>query len=708
MNITKGGDAGCIARAFAWRNHLLPSTGVRPLGGGFSASLTMMANATVAGVPSLAAGGGLMCASRLRASGAGPAQMWEAIHGSRPLDIGSVPTGAAGASIRQHHRVRDAGASNGFTTSGVGMGIDLGPSMMQHPSDTSTPVSAWIGATDFPGGGGGGKEKTTAASSVRRINLASAALWNSMGFSARAGSIAYLVATFSDGGCWGGGEEGENPLEGEVAFCATTIAYAELHGEGGWWKLNGIDENGIYRGRGENNVYPNDYIGDDVNEKIYSYHLDKNRSLSPSLSSQSSIVSPLYQCLESLYIDSNSSKTLSATSGNNSVHPTKHVLFQTTTEIGLPCQQYHSSEEVIPASLFPSIEDKCSSTNTTAASILQSSSLSGNAYTRALASLHHQRSNFPYPASALWNQTKISLLCETACRGCNFIRYTGTCLNTMSHVKSLNVILRSFNPTLLTDHGDAGPESILRSTMCQTILLRAMSDFRSVIDISSNIANSAKNSGFHVLHASFLLSKALSRLDIDLDEPTASLPPILECLALCNLNDLDGPRAEAMTLLARARLGIWGEDKVRSSRGMLEGCLPVLLRHGHIWFQGEGWLTLAKCDLVEAKTIMVGSDNNRDLIHKDNDKRSKNVVHYSRNRVQFQRRQKRERLLRSSILNLTQAAKSFRDVGDSIRECETFYLLSIIFDMLGDRNNRNKSAMYYRDLQKRKRGMSFI
>ena len=82
------------------------------------------------------------------------------------------------------------------------------------------------------------------------------------------------------------------------------------------------------------------------------------------------------------------------------------------------------------------------------------------------------------------------------------------------------------------------------------------------------------------------------------DAPERALPPLMECLDLAKRYAMDPLRAVALATLAKVLLCMGGK-RYGKARAFLKASMPLILQHGHIWFQGEVYLTLAKCTIAE-------------------------------------------------------------------------------------------------------------
>lgn len=100
---------------------------------------------------------------------------------------------------------------------------------------------------------------------------------------------------------------------------------------------------------------------------------------------------------------------------------------------------------------------------------------------------------------------------------------------------------------------------------------------------------------------SFLSCKLIYQLcDVmlasDVSYPARVLPLLMECLSLCQRLCYDALHASAIGLLAKVFLsmGYW-----QKSIPLLRGSLPFVLAHASLDVQGELWLTLVKCYLLQ-------------------------------------------------------------------------------------------------------------
>ncbi|KAL7578715.1 hypothetical protein ACA910_015953 [Epithemia clementina (nom. ined.)] len=79
---------------------------------------------------------------------------------------------------------------------------------------------------------------------------------------------------------------------------------------------------------------------------------------------------------------------------------------------------------------------------------------------------------------------------------------------------------------------------------------------------------------------------------------TNALPYLLQCLAVCDEHGMDGLHAVAMSVLAQVHVRMLRYD---AAIAIIEAALPNILQQGHVWYQAEAYLTLARAQLMRAK-----------------------------------------------------------------------------------------------------------
>lgn len=105
---------------------------------------------------------------------------------------------------------------------------------------------------------------------------------------------------------------------------------------------------------------------------------------------------------------------------------------------------------------------------------------------------------------------------------------------------------------------------------------------------------------WHHMRALLLLARA--HLHACPADPCAPLPPLLRCLTLAETFDADPLHALASLALAQVHLRLGAPTKARA---LLKAALPTLLEHAPVREQGEAWLLLAKCHLLEVRKVLI-------------------------------------------------------------------------------------------------------
>lgn len=140
--------------------------------------------------------------------------------------------------------------------------------------------------------------------------------------------------------------------------------------------------------------------------------------------------------------------------------------------------------------------------------------------------------------------------------------------------------------------------------------------------------------GWHLLQLAIIDLEASTSASSNNIE--SSLGPILECLHLSERYVMDPLRAAAQMTLGRVFLYM---GRICKARALLNAAIPLLMQHGHVWFQAEAYLSLAKCYLAE-----VSSDENK------------------------------LRLRQNAVVQLEKAASLFEKIEDIHRLRQVYYL----------------------------------
>jgi tetratricopeptide (TPR) repeat protein len=155
---------------------------------------------------------------------------------------------------------------------------------------------------------------------------------------------------------------------------------------------------------------------------------------------------------------------------------------------------------------------------------------------------------------------------------------------------------------------------------------------------------------------------------------TAALPPLLECLSLCEKLHLDSIHATALTILAKVHLRLFNSKRAMA---LLKAALPLLLQNEHVWYQAEAYLTFAKCYLQRAKNV-VQTGSGKERIR---------------------------RLLRTALNLLEQSTRLFEQCQDLIRLREALYLQARLYHALQPEettmmDQRDKMAQRFVDVSR--------
>ncbi|KAL9181197.1 hypothetical protein ACHAXT_010002 [Thalassiosira profunda] len=185
--------------------------------------------------------------------------------------------------------------------------------------------------------------------------------------------------------------------------------------------------------------------------------------------------------------------------------------------------------------------------------------------------------------------------------------------------------------------------------------------------------------GWHLLQLALIeLEVATSSQSTPLPVENA-LPPLLECLQLSELHSIDPLHAIALATLAKVFLCM---DRYKKARAMLQAAMPLVTQHGHVWFQGEAHLTLAKCNLAEATHLK--SEENQEA---------------SYDTVALE-------LHESALSELKQAALHFEKIEDICRLRQVYYLMARVCHSLDAQKKRDEAAKMFAKLSEEKRERS--
>ena len=187
----------------------------------------------------------------------------------------------------------------------------------------------------------------------------------------------------------------------------------------------------------------------------------------------------------------------------------------------------------------------------------------------------------------------------------------------------------------------------------------------------------AKENDLRTHHAALLLQLSMVYLEANPQLFTGALPSLLECLSMTDKFEMDGLHATALSVLAQVHLRMRNPNRAIA---LLQAALPSILQREHVWFQGDAYLTLAKCRLQLAKNV---------------DEKDKNQTRT----VGSAKKPKLVALLRSAIKDLLRSQIFFQQCQDCTRLREVFYLQARIFDSIpGEQPQRDTASQAFIDV----------
>lgn len=188
--------------------------------------------------------------------------------------------------------------------------------------------------------------------------------------------------------------------------------------------------------------------------------------------------------------------------------------------------------------------------------------------------------------------------------------------------------------------------------------------------ITSAILPFCEKQGMHYFRCYFLLKLTMIYLESSPENPTDALPSLLDCLSLSEEQSIDPINAAAASLLSRVFLEM---GNIKRSKATMKAVMPVILEHGHVYFQGHAWLTLAKCSLCEAEA--------------END----------------EERQDRSMILSRALSELQRSAVAFEKIKDTSPLREVYYLTAQVCNAIpGHGDMKIKAARSFVALEKAK------
>jgi hypothetical protein len=231
----------------------------------------------------------------------------------------------------------------------------------------------------------------------------------------------------------------------------------------------------------------------------------------------------------------------------------------------------------------------------------------------------------------------------------------------LGHAEFLSGLLHSFLHPRMSNYNAAYVE-----TMSQHVLLLSRQGrWEKAKHLAKELCETCQREGggLRVQHASLLIQLAIIHLDSSPHNFIGALPPLLECLSMCEKHAMDSNHATALSVLAQVQMRM---RNTKQAIALLNAALPSLLQHTHIWFAGEASLTLGKCHLQRANEAQP--------------KGHTAVIH----------------ILRSAITSLEMAECRMRECQDAVRLREVYYLLARTYNSIpGKLDKRNDASQRF-------------
>ncbi|KAL7508460.1 hypothetical protein ACHAXN_005534, partial [Cyclotella atomus] len=197
----------------------------------------------------------------------------------------------------------------------------------------------------------------------------------------------------------------------------------------------------------------------------------------------------------------------------------------------------------------------------------------------------------------------------------------------------------------------------------------------------------AANNSFLIHQGWQLLQLSLIDLEAAISAPSVNpaveraLPSLLECLHLAEKHSMDPLRAVALITLARVLLNM---GRFQRARALLSSAMPLVMQHGHMWFQAEACLTLSKCHLAEARKM----ESDTPSVTKST--RIKSISSPAT-------------LQRTALSQLEKAITLFIKIDDVQRLRQAYYLQAVVYNSIPRMEaKRDEAAQKFSELSARK------
>jgi len=187
----------------------------------------------------------------------------------------------------------------------------------------------------------------------------------------------------------------------------------------------------------------------------------------------------------------------------------------------------------------------------------------------------------------------------------------------------------------------------------QTASLSSQKRYEQAMEITQQSIRLASQHSLHVHRARNLLRLANIRCDCIPSQPTLVLPPLLECLSVCEQHGIDPIHAAALGTLGKIHLLM---GNCRMARSVINAAMPSMIQAAPSDVVAGALLTLVKCDLALARE---GDSNST-----GGEQRSKKLLH-------------------RSMSMLSEAERKARDMSNMLMLLEIHYLRAQICNQLG-------------------------
>lgn len=204
--------------------------------------------------------------------------------------------------------------------------------------------------------------------------------------------------------------------------------------------------------------------------------------------------------------------------------------------------------------------------------------------------------------------------------------------------------------------------------------------------------NSSSDNNLRYNYGRLLIQLTLIDLECNPSYFSSALVPLLECLFLTDKYEMDGLHAIALSLLAQIQYRM---SNAKRSISIIKASLPSILQSQHPFFQGESYLTLAKCYLQLAK-------NTQQKKRKDQSTKevSTTLMNYKINikKINIKKLDQKKilKLLNLSCDALKKSEKIYVRCDEYYKLCEIFYLQARLYNSLhyfGDCGSFNPKKM---------------